>query len=86
MLELIYAPAFLRKLKKLEPDLQNEVVEKLKLFKDSSNYKQLMVHKLKGPFKNHYSFSVNYNFRIIFSYASLKEVNILEIGDHKIYK
>jgi mRNA-degrading endonuclease RelE of RelBE toxin-antitoxin system len=86
MLELIYAPSFIRELKKLEKDLRDEVLEKLELFKNPSNHKQLKVHKLKGYLKNSYSFSVNYSFRIVFSYASKKSVNVLAIGDHGIYK
>lgn len=85
MLKLIYAPIFIRELKKLEANLQEEVLEKIELFKNPSNHKQLKVHKLKGPLKGEYSFSVNYSHRIIFSHASKGEVNILTVGSHKLY-
>ncbi|MFA6227471.1 MAG: type II toxin-antitoxin system RelE/ParE family toxin [Candidatus Paceibacterota bacterium] len=86
MLNLIYAPIFVKKFNKLEENLQDEVIEKIELFKDARNHKILKVHKLHGQFKNCYSFSVNYEFRIIFSYASKKDVDILAIGGHDIYK
>lgn len=85
MLSLIYAPIFVRNLNKLENKLQDEVLEKIELFKNPLNHKQLRVHKLRGHLKNCYSFSVNYRYRILFSYANTNEVNILAIGDHDVY-
>lgn len=86
MLSLIYAPIFFRQFNKLEKDLQEDVLEKIEMFKDVSNHQYLKVHKLHGKLNNHYSFSVNYTHRIIFEYAKKKSVNILAIGDHNIYK
>jgi plasmid maintenance system killer protein len=85
MLELIFAPIFFRELNKLETNLKDEVFEKIELFKNLSNHKQLKVHKLHGQFRNQYSFSVNYKYRIVFSYSSKSKVNILSVGDHSIY-
>jgi len=85
MLELIYAPGFLRELKKMEPGLQKEVLEKIELFKNKKHHRSLRVHKLHGALKNRYSFSVNYRTRIVFSYSSKKQAHILAIGDHNIY-
>lgn len=83
-----HTPAFLRKLDKLEPDLQEEAIDKINLFADKKNQKILKVHKLKGRFDDCYSFSVNYKTRIVFMYSSkLKnETILLTIGDHDIYK
>lgn len=86
MLNLTYAPIFVRQFKKLEAGLQEEALEKIELFKDISNHQKLHVHKLAGRFTGRYSFSVNYAFRIVFSYAKRTEVNMLAIGDHSIYK
>lgn len=86
MFELIYAPIFVRQFNKLPKDLQEEVIEKIELFKDASNHKQLKVHKLHGEFSTCHAFSVNYKYRIVFQYATKKSVSILAIGDHDIYK
>ena len=82
-----YTPAFLRKLDKLEPGLQEEAIYKIKLFADKKNHEILKVHKLKGRLDNCYSFSVNYKTRIVFSYSSKSknEAILLAIGDHDIY-
>lgn len=81
-----YAPAFLRKLKKLEPDLREEAIEKIALFASEENHKNLKVHKLKGRFDECYSFSVNYKTRIVFMHIAKNEAILLAIGDHDIYK
>ena len=83
---IIYIPVFVRQLKLLEQQLQEEVIAKIELFKDSNNHKRLKIHKLKGPLSGRYSFSVNYKFRIIFTYLSKKEAVLMAIGDHEIYK
>ncbi len=80
-----YKPQFIRQFNKLPKNLQEEVLEKVESFKDVSNHQTLKVHKLHGTFADCYSFSVNYKYRIIFNYATKKEVNILTIGDHDIY-
>ncbi|MDP3726270.1 MAG: type II toxin-antitoxin system mRNA interferase toxin, RelE/StbE family [bacterium] len=84
-MEIIYLSSFLRKFKTLDSDLQEEVLEKIELFKDKNNHKQLKIHKLHGPLSGRYSFSVNYKTRIVFLYVSKKEVALLAIGDHAVY-
>lgn len=86
MIEIIYAPRFVRELGKLERKLQEESLEKIKSFCNPRNHKQLKVHKLHGPLKNRYSFSINYEYRIVFNFQSKKEVIFLSIGNHDIYK
>ncbi len=85
-MKIIYAPAFVKQFKKLPPDLQEEVIEKIELLKEHINHKNLRVHKLHGYLKECYSFSVNYKTRIVFSFLSKTEVALLIIGDHDIYK
>lgn len=85
-MDLFYKPIFIRQLNKLPKELQEEALEKIELFKNVSNHKQLRVHKLKGHLKGCYSFSVNYSFRIVFDYDTKSKINILAIGDHDIYQ
>ena len=85
MLEVYFLPKFINKFNLLEKGLQDEVLEKINLFKDFQNHTALKVHKLHGPLKGSYSFSVNFKTRIIFEYISKKEVVLLTLGDHKIY-
>lgn len=86
MIGIIYSPFFIRKFNKLENDLQEDVTQKIDLFKDRKNHKMLKVHKLHGRFAGRFGFSVNYKFRIAFRYVTKNEALLLDIGDHDIYK
>jgi len=86
MIALEYAPSFLRQLGKLPPALQQETLEKVRLFKDKKNHRQLEVHKLKGKLKEKWSFSVNYSYRVVFKWLPNKSAGLLTVGDHDIYK
>lgn len=81
-----FKPTFIKKFNKLETALREEVLEKIELFKETKNHKQLKVHKLNGVLLGRYSFSVNYKTRIVFTYLSKTEAVLLSIGDHEVYK
>ena len=85
-MQVHYKPSFVRSLKKFPPPLREEVLEKIELFKDTKNHKQLKVHKLKGALRGYYSFSVNYRFRVVFMYEKRNTVVLLAVGDHEVYK
>ena len=85
-MKVSFLPSFARKFNRLEIALQDEVVEKIELFKDGKNHKQLKVHKFRGVLSGRYSFSVNYKTRIVFSYLSKNEAVLLAVGDHDVYK
>ena len=85
-MRVYFKQTFIRKLKQLETALRGEAMEKIELFKDEKNHKQLKVHKLKGVLSGRYSFSVNYKTRIVFSYLSKNEAVLLAVGDHEVYK
>jgi len=88
MIEIIFTEYFLRKFKKLNSTLQDEIEYKIEEFRNKKNHKRLKVHKLSNPFTNQYSFSVNYKVRIIFMYnePNKKAVFLLTVGNHDIYK
>lgn len=81
-----FLPSFLKNASKLPLSLQDEIYERIALFKSDSSHPFLKVHKLHGMFKDNWSFSVNYRYRIIFQYLSKDEVILLAVGDHEIYK
>ena len=87
MLDLEYAPRFVREYNKLESALRKEVQEKIVLFKNLKNHRQLGVHPLHGRMNGRWSFSVNYRYRIVFQYIGKKKNHaaLLMVGDHSIY-
>ncbi len=86
MLRIFYKPYFVRQYNKLPVTLQQEVKEKIDLFKEHPDHVFLKTHKLKGKLAGFYSFSVNYKYRVIFEYKSSTEVRLLAVGDHDVYK
>lgn len=84
-MKITYSPKFLRRFKKLDQELQIEAKEKIKLFAQDPSHQFLKTHKLSGRL-NQYSFSVNYKYRIVFTYISKEEVYFLTIGNHSVYQ
>ena len=85
-MQIGYTSKFIKKYNSLDPDLKAELKEKIELFKNVKNHKQLKAHKLHGSWKGCYSFSINYKIRVVFEYCSKNEVVLLAVGDHAIYK
>lgn len=84
-MNITYTPSFVRQFKKFVPALQDEVIEKIELFKKDQNHSFLKTHKLKGRMKGKWSFSVNYAYRIVFEYDNKESIALLAVGDHAIY-
>lgn len=82
MIEILYAPTFVRMYKGLDPLLKEEIKEKIELFRKKENHASLKIHKLRGNLKNAYSFSVNYQIRIVFEYENKNSINLLYVGSH----
>lgn len=82
MIEVIYAPSFIRIYKKLDENLKIEVKHKIELFRDRKNHNMLKVHKLGGKKLGAYAFYVNYKIRINFDFVSSSRAEFLLIGDH----
>ena len=85
-MDVFFKPSFVRQYKALELELQREIKEKIASFKDRRNHRRSKVHKLKGRLAGRYSFSVNYRYRIVFSYLARSRVVLLAAGDHEVYK
>ena len=85
-MQINYTAKFIRQYSKLDFDLKKELKEKVNLFLDIRNHKQLKIHKLHGKLKSVYGFSINYKIRIVFKYLSKQEAVFLVVGDHDVYK
>ncbi len=87
MIEVSYTKKFLKMFNAINPDLQDRVVERIELFRDVKNHKNLEVHKLHGKFKGLYAFSIDRKNRISFQYTKNKqEVILFALGSHDIYR
>lgn len=86
MIKIAYKATFVRQFDALDEGLQAEILERIEQLRDPRNHRQLKVHKLHGALKDRYSFSVNYKYRIVFSFVSKDEVALLTVGDHDVYR
>lgn len=80
------APSFQKDFKRLDPELKDEAREKIALLSNPKNHQKLKAHKLHGRLKDRYGFSVTYKIRIVFNYLSRKEIILLAIDDHDVYR
>jgi mRNA-degrading endonuclease YafQ of YafQ-DinJ toxin-antitoxin module len=85
MIQVSFKPSFIKQINKLEQSLIEEVLYKIGILKNSNDYTSLKIHKLHGKMKDKWSFSVNYQIRIVFEYETKKEIVLLAIGDHDVY-
>ncbi|MFA5750917.1 MAG: hypothetical protein WC898_01340 [Candidatus Paceibacterota bacterium] len=86
MLAISFKPTFVKQVNKLEKALTDEILERIELLKKEENHRVLKVHKLHGKLSGYFSFSVNYNTRIVFEYLTKKEIVLLFVGGDDIYK
>lgn len=84
-MKILYKPSFIRQYKKLPDALQQEVMDKVTLFKQDPAHPFLRTHKLKGKMEGYLSFSVNYEYRIIFQYEQ-DNIALVAVGNHEIYQ
>lgn len=81
-----YSVHFLRVAKKIK-GLNKDKILKLELdFRKNPFNPKLKTHKLSGKLEGYWSFSINYQIRIMFKFDSEVSVIFLDIGSHDIYK
>lgn len=86
MLKVSYSPRFVKKFKKLPRKIQTKALEREKIFKKNPEDPRLKTHPLSGKLKDFYSFSVTYQYRIMFALESDGSVTFIDIGTHSIYR
>lgn len=85
MITVAYSPAFKRAFKKIFKNNsagQTQFQQKISLFLQDPFHSQLRTHKLSGSLKDFYSFSIDYDIRVIFYYVSDNQVVFENIGSH----
>ncbi len=70
----------LKKLSRKQPEIIPVVFEKVLLFNSEIDHPSL--HKLSGKLKEHWSFSIGYDLRIILRYTSDGNILFIDIGTH----
>lgn len=84
-MEFWYSRRFLRSLKKLPADVQEDVAHAVERFSDAKNHSALRLHKLSGRMKKYHAFSANFSYRIIIEMQK-DSVYFLDVGSHDVYE
>ncbi|WP_019866011.1 type II toxin-antitoxin system RelE/ParE family toxin [Methylovulum miyakonense] len=85
MIELIWDEAFVRSVKKWQkkhPELISRFKDRLRLFTEQPFHPSLKTHSLSGHLKGCSSFSINYEYRLIFKFVTDDKVLLIDIGTH----
>ncbi|OGK21464.1 hypothetical protein A3C23_05015 [Candidatus Roizmanbacteria bacterium RIFCSPHIGHO2_02_FULL_37_13b] len=83
--EIYYSSEFKKSVKKYS-DLKKIIIQRINIFKNNPFDSRLKTHKLTGKLKDCWSFSINFQLRILFEFISDTKVGFIDIGSHDIYK
>lgn len=84
-MDISYSPKFIKQYSRLSDEVKDMAEEKENIFKLDNFDSRLKTHKLHGRLNGYYSFSVNFKYRITFSYYNETRVRFDSIGTHDIY-
>jgi proteic killer suppression protein len=85
MIEITFSPSFKRVFKKKirgQPSLQAKFWQKVEIFKDNPFDWRLRTHKLSGRLQELWSFTVEYDVRVIFYFEGENQAVFIDIGTH----
>jgi len=84
--EIIYSSTFVKEYRRLPSKIRILAEKKEKLFLSDPHSPALKSHALTGKFLGRWSFSINYQYRILFRFGDNGTVWFIDIGTHDIYK
>ena len=84
-MKIVLLPRFEREFKRLPTDIKKLAETKEKLFRVDPFDPRLKTHKLHGEMEEFWSFSLNYKYRVIFTFQNEATAIFYSIGSHDIY-
>jgi addiction module RelE/StbE family toxin len=85
-MQIIYSCQFIKDYRRLDNKTKEKAEEKEDVFRENPFDARLKTHKLNGHLSDLWSFSVDYDCRIIFEIQSEKVFVFHAIGSHSIYE
>jgi addiction module RelE/StbE family toxin len=85
MIKVGFSSSFKRAFKKkisFSKDLEGRFWGRLELFMNNPYDAKLKTHKLSGELKDLWSFSIEYDIRVLFLFVSKNKVLLVDIGTH----
>lgn len=84
-MKIYYSSKFENEYRKLSKKVKLLAEKKEKLFRKDPFTSSLKTHKLTGKLKNYWSFSIDFQYRIIFEFADEENIWFHSVGTHDIY-
>jgi len=85
-MKIFYSRKFSNEYKRLPFKVKLLAEKKEEIFRRNPFEPQLKTHKLSGRLKDYYSFSIDYQYRIVFEFENNDTVWFHSVGTHEIYK
>jgi len=85
MTEVAFSTSFKRAFKKHvegRQPLEEKFWKRLEIFRENPLDARLRTHKLSGDLQEYWSFSIEYDVRVVFQFAAKKCAVFLDIGTH----
>ena len=86
MIEISLSTSFQRALKRKvrnNPSLEKRFWERVAIFKDNPYDSRLKTHRLSGAMQDWWSFSIEYDLRVVFSFVEPGRALFVDIGTHE---
>jgi addiction module RelE/StbE family toxin len=77
---------FIKAYKSLPAEIKLRAKQRERIFRNAPFDSRLKTHKLKGRLKDYWSYSVDYQYRILFRFIDNETVFYYDIGMHDIYR
>lgn len=84
-MQIYYSSHFKKTLKKYQ-HRKSLIGKKINLFIENPFHKSLKTHKLSGKLSKYWSFSIDYDLRILFEFIDKNSVGFIDLGTHEIYR
>ena len=81
-----YTSYFKRQYKGLTHRQKADFKRAIQRFVENPFDPSLKTHKLEGKLQGFWSFSINYSDRVLFKFSDKETIDLINIGDHSIYK
>lgn len=85
-MKIYYSSKFAKEYKKLPKEIKLKSEKKEVIFRKDPNDSRLKTHRLKGMLKDFWSFSIDYQYRIIFEFRDKNIVWFHSVGTHEVYE
>jgi mRNA-degrading endonuclease YafQ of YafQ-DinJ toxin-antitoxin module len=77
---------FKRAFKKMPTFIQEDFIDKIKIFASNPQDSRLKTHKLRGKLEECYAFNLKNGFRVFFDFTGANQINLFYIGPHDHYQ